>query len=53
MINTLNVNSNVGKVDIELNSNNKWNNKIVRLIINRYTNVYDIYVLDKNDYADH
>jgi len=39
MIDTLNANINVGIVWIILNSSNKWNNEIVRLMINRYTNV--------------
>jgi len=40
MINTLNANINVERVDIGLNSSNKWNNEIVRLMINRFTNIF-------------
>ena len=53
MINTLNANSNVGIVRIILNSSNKWNSEIVRLMIDRFTNVYYIYVHDINDSVDH
>ena len=49
MIGTLNANKNVGIVWIELDSDNKWNREIVRLIVNRYTNVYNIIVEDCND----
>ena len=49
MIDTLNVNTNVGIVLITLDSSNKWNNEILTLIINRYTNVYYIYVVDYNN----
>jgi len=48
MINTLNTDSNVGIVWIRLSSHHKWNSEIVKMIMNRYTNVYYIYVLDKN-----
>ena len=53
MIDTLNANTNVGTVYIRLNSSNKWNSEIVRLMINRFTNVYDIYVSDWNNSVDH
>ena len=53
MINTLNANTNVGKVWIGLDSSNKWNSKIVKLIINRFTNVYNINVSDLNNSVDH
>ena len=46
MINRVNANSNVGTVNIKLHSSNEWNSEIVRLIANRYTNVYAIYVND-------
>jgi len=49
MIDTLNANSNVGRVWIKLDSSNKWNSEIVRLIINRYTNVYCIIISDYNN----
>ena len=42
MIDALDANSKVGMVQIGLNSNNEWNSEIVRLIINRYTNVHSI-----------
>ena len=46
MINTLNANKNVGIVWIGLNSRMKWNNEILRMIIDRFTNVYCIEVWD-------
>ena len=42
MINTLNVDNKVAEVKIRLHISNIWNNEIVRLILDRYTNVYDI-----------
>ena len=53
MINTLNANKNVGKVWIGLNSNNKWNNEILRMMIDRFTNVYDIIAWDYNNNIDY
>ena len=48
MIEALNANSKVGKVFIRLSSNNRWNDEIVKLIIDRYTSVYLIFVDDFN-----
>jgi len=48
MINTLNANRNVRIVWIRLSSDHKWNSEILRMIANRYTNVYVIYVADDN-----
>ena len=52
MIDTVNTNSKVRIVYIELNSSNRWNSEIVGLMIDRYTNVYAIYVDDLNDSVD-
>ena len=53
MINTLNVDNKVGKVMIKVDSCvNEWNSEIVRLILDRYTNVYDIVVDDFNQSVD-
>jgi len=52
MINTLNANKNVGIVSIGLYSSNKWNNEILRMMIDRFTNVYHIIVFDYNDNID-
>jgi len=49
MINTLNSDSKVGELCIELNSDNELNIEIVNLIIDKYTNVYDFVILDYND----
>jgi len=48
MINTLNVDSKVGRVVIELSDNHEWNSEILALITNRYTNVYYIVINDWN-----
>jgi len=53
MIDTLNSNSNVGRLGIRPSSNHQWNSEIVELIISKYTNVYDIVVLDYNNSVDH
>ena len=52
MINTLNADTNVGRVEIVLDTDSKWNSEIVRLMINRFTNVYCIYVFDGNNSVD-
>jgi len=48
MIDILDANSKVGEVSIGLRSDIKWNSEILRMIIDRYTNVYTIYVRDDN-----
>ena len=48
MINTLNTNSKVAKLDIVLSSDDRWNNRILTFIANNYTNVYHIEVHDWN-----
>jgi len=53
MIDTLNANKNVGIVEITLSSSMKWNSEIVTFIINKYTNVYTIYVSDNDNSIDH
>ena len=52
MINTLNANKNVGIVSIGLDISMKWNNQILRMMIDRFTNVYHIIVFDYNDNID-
>ena len=52
MINTLNANTNVGVVWIRLHSNMQWNNEILRIMIDRFINVYHIGVWDFNDNID-
>ena len=52
MINTLNANKNVGYVWIGLNSSMKWNNQMLRMMIDRFTNVYRIDVIDCNKNID-
>ena len=49
MINTLNANSKVGGLEIRLDSDNRWNDRIVRMMMDRYTNIYWIIVYDDND----
>jgi len=48
MINRLNVNNNVGEVVIGLHSNIKWNDEILRIIMNRYSSMYCISIWDRN-----
>jgi len=48
IIDILNANSKVAKIEIEL-SRDKWNSEMVKLMINRYTNVHNIIVVDCND----
>ena len=52
MINTLNANSNVGTVVISFDDRNEWNDDILKLVISRYSNIYDISVSDYNNYVD-
>ena len=49
MIDTLDANRNVGIVGITLHSNNKLNDEILTTMMNKYTNVYVIYVDDENN----
>ena len=51
-INTLNANSNVGTVVISFDDRNEWNDDILKLVISRYSNIYDISVSDYNNYVD-
>ena len=54
IIDTINANTNVGRLRIRLDSScHKWNDELVTLIINRYTNLYTIELDDWNDYVDH
>jgi len=53
IINTFNANSKIGKILIRLNNyNNYWNSEIFRMITDRYTNVYDIAIVDYTWYLD-
>ena len=49
MIDILDANRNLGRVWITLHSDNKFNDKILTTMMNKYTNVYDIYVFDLNN----
>ena len=44
MINELNVNQKVGIIQIRLDNNNPINEEIIRMMVNNYNNVYEIYV---------
>jgi len=46
MIDTLNVDGNVGVVEIGVNNNDQWNNEIIKTIMNKYSNIYAIGVFD-------
>ena len=42
MINTLNANTNVGEVWIKLSNDNQLSDRIVTMMVNRYSNAIDI-----------
>ena len=52
MINELNVNNKVGRILIKLSNNNPINQEIIRMMTNRYYNLYGIYVFDYNNSID-
>jgi len=53
MINGLDGNMNVRIVCITLNSEiNEWNDRILRIMMKRFNNVYAIILVDENDYVD-
>ena len=53
MINTLNANKNVGEVVIALDSIRiEWNNEILRMMVDRFINVYHIDLGDHNNKID-
>ena len=49
MIDTLNANSNVGEIIIGLHSSIEWNDEVVSMMMNRFSNMYCINVWDYND----
>jgi len=49
MINEMNVNHKVGTIRITVSNSNPINEEILRMINNRYNNVYEIVVYDNND----
>jgi len=49
MIDRLNANKNVGVVWIRLDSSMEWNNEILRMMVDKFTNIYHINVWDWND----
>ena len=52
MINKLNVGTKVGIVHIKVGDNQKQNDELIRIIMKRYTNVYEIVVEDFDDRVD-
>jgi len=52
MVNGMDVDDNVGRIIIDLNFGNKWDSEIMRMMINRYSNLYGIIVYDKNYLVD-
>jgi len=48
IVNILDADDKVGMVLITLSADNKWNNEILVKMMNRYQNMYDIYLVDKN-----
>jgi len=53
MIDIANSNSNVGTIRISVHSKNQWNSEILRLMTNRYPNVYYIEIIDWDNHIDH
>lgn len=52
MINTLNANMNVGWIMIKVDISIEQNSEVVRMMVDRFTNVYYIAVVDENDKID-
>jgi len=52
MINRLECDSNVGSVEITLSSSNEFDDGIMRMMMNRYSNLYWIRVYDNNYQVD-
>ena len=52
MIDELNVNQKVGEIGIGISNTNPINEQIIRIMINNYKNVYNIYVIDITDSVD-
>lgn len=49
MIDALNSNTNVGSVNIEIDSGyDKYNGQILTAMMSKYTNVYHLYIVDSN-----
>ena len=49
MIDTLNANSNVGSVKVGIDNSIEWNDQVVTIMMNRFSNIYDISILDYNN----
>lgn len=52
MVNELGGDKRVGRVIIRLDSKDEWDEEIMRTMMDRYQNIYHIYVLDYNDSVD-
>jgi len=52
MIDTLNANSKVEEVVIEIHSDNQYNDKIITRMMNNYSNLYSITMHNWNDQVD-
>ena len=52
IVNILDGDSNVTEVYIRLDSENKQNDEIVKAMINKYSNIYYIGIVDLNDSVD-
>ena len=53
IIERVNGDSNVETVYIVLNSDNDWNDEIIRIMMSRYSNLYSIYMDDYSNWVDH
>ena len=49
MIDGLNVNDKVARVVIRISSSNQINEEIVEMMINRYRNVFGVYICDRSN----
>ena len=48
----MDVNYKVGELSIKLNKNNMVNEEIVRLMLEKYHNIYSIVIYDDNEWPD-
>ena len=53
MINRVDADSNVEEILIRIDDFHRWDDEILTTMINRYSNVYDISVIDSNDLVDY
>ena len=52
MISEMDCNNKVGGITIAIDSNNRWNEEILRTIMRRYQNIYKVWIIDSNVQVD-